>query len=57
MNEGRFSSEYEFVVIRAGDDPMVVMKEESTQDYGDHGGWRKFEVTLTEQKMIAQDGW
>ena len=45
------------MVKRAGDDPMVVMKVTENEEYGNHGGVKTFEVTLTDKKMIDQNGW
>ena len=49
---------FEFLVKRAGDDPMVVMiVSERHLGYGDHGKTETFEVTLTDKKSIEFAGW
>jgi hypothetical protein len=48
---------FEFSVIRAGDDPMVTMNVTMNQEYGQHGSYEIFEVTLTDKKQIENSGW
>ncbi len=36
---------------------MVVMTVTEKEDYGNHGNYKRFEVTLTDKKQIDQSGW
>ena len=56
-DDGSNSKSFDFVVQRAGDDPMVVMTVSETVEYGNHGMSESFEVTLTDKKSINRNGW